>query len=78
VTEVVTETDSCHSSDVAGHVTSPPEVDCDDLAKPEVVRRMQLSWRPCVTSPHHAVSDVITGNKMAAVNYRRGTVLTAL
>jgi len=89
VTEVVTSTvdhltDSCHSNDGAGHMILPPEVDFDDLSKPGLVRKTEVSWRPhqqCVTSlPHRGdgISDVITGNKMAAVNYKRGTVLTAL
>ena len=94
VTEVVTETvdhldDSCHSNDSchssndchsAGHVMLPPEVDFDDLSKRELVRKTETSWRPyqqCVTSLPTG-GDVITGNKMAAVNYKRGTVLTAL
>jgi len=85
VTEVLTETvdhldDSCHSDDSAGHVMLSPEVDFDDMSKRELVRKTETSWRPyqqCVTSlPSRG--DVITGNKMAAVNYKRGTVLTAL
>jgi len=84
ISQVVTETvdhldDSCHSSDLAGHVLLPPEVDYDDRPKPEVARETEVSWRPhqqCVTSlPRH--NDIITGNKMAAVDCACGTVLTA-
>jgi len=83
ISHVVTETvdhldDSCHGSDCA-NVVSPPEVDCDDRLKPEVMRDRKVSWRPhqqCVITPQRR--DVITGNKMAAVNYRRNSLITSL
>jgi len=90
VSHAVTETidhpdDSCHSNSHACHVTLPPEVDIDDhVPKAETARKTEVSWRPhqqCITSsPRRSdvISDVFTGNKMATVNYRHETVLTAL